>query len=108
MHPHRVECFRGSRDRHFAGRSLLWIAWNGEAVEAAAATTLINSEIGKVCIIAACGGSEMHCWLPLIREIENYAQAENCTRVRIYGRKGWLRALSGYEAKYIIMDKELS
>ena len=47
-------------------------------------------------------------WLPLIAEIENYARTEGCTRVRIYGRKGWLRALDGYEAKHIIMDKELS
>jgi hypothetical protein len=91
-----------------AGRSLLWIAWNGQAIEAAAATILINSEIGKVCIITACGGSNLPRWLPLIAEIENYARAEGCTRVRIYGRKGWLRALDGYEAKHIIMDKELS
>ncbi len=27
--------------------------------------------------------------------------------VRIYGRKGWLRILDGYEEKHIIMDKEL-
>src|SRR5689334_6763445 len=31
-----------------AGRSLAWIAWNGNAIEAAAATTLINSDLGKV------------------------------------------------------------
>jgi hypothetical protein len=90
-----------------AGRSLLWIAWNGQAVEAAAATILINSEIGKVCIITACGGAAMKRWLPLIKEIENYARDEGCTRVRIFGRKGWLRVLEGFEAKHIIMDKEL-
>jgi hypothetical protein len=91
----------------FAGRSLLWLAWNGRAVEAAAATILINSEIGKVCIITACGGTDMKRWLPLIGKIEKYARDEGCTRVRIFGRKGWLRVLEGYEAKYIIMDKEL-
>jgi hypothetical protein len=90
------------------GRSLLWIAWNGRAVEAAAATVLINSEIGKVCIITACGGNEMPRWLPLITEIENYAKHEGCTRVRIYGRKGWLHVLDGFEEKHIIMDKELN
>ena len=47
-------------------------------------------------------------WLPLIEKIENYARDEGCTRVRIFGRKGWLRVLDGYEAKHIIMDKELS
>ncbi len=76
-----------------AGRSLLWIAWDGQAIEAAAATILINSEIGKVCIITVCSGNEMCRWLRLIGEIENYAREEGCARVRIFGRKGWLRAL---------------
>jgi hypothetical protein len=45
-------------------------------------------------------------WLPLIDGIETYARAEGCTRVRIFGRKGWL--LHGFEERHIIMDKELS
>ena len=91
-----------------SGCGLLWLAWSGQAIEAAAATILINSEIGKVCVITVCSGRGMARWLPLITEIENYARAEGCVCVRIYGRKGWLRALDGYEAKHIIMDKELS
>jgi hypothetical protein len=59
MHPHRLECFADVESDILSGRSLLWIAWNGQAVEAAAATILINSEIGKVCIITACGGNDM-------------------------------------------------
>jgi hypothetical protein len=90
-----------------AGRSLLWMAWNGRTVESAAATILINSEIGKVCIITVCGGSDMKRWLPLIEQIEAYARAEGCKRVRIYGRKGWLQLLDGFEEKHVIMDKEL-
>jgi hypothetical protein len=90
-----------------AGRSLLWLAWNGRTVESAAATILDNTEIGKVCIITVCGGSDMRRWLPLINQIENYAKAEGCGRVRIYGRKGWLRVLDGYEEKHVIMDKKV-
>lgn len=90
-----------------SGRSLLWIAWNGEAIEAAAATVLINSETGKVCIITACGGREIDRWLPLIDGIEAYARNEGCARVRIYGRKGWQRVLEGFEQRHVIMDKEL-
>ena len=89
------------------GRSLLWVAWNGRTVESAVATILINSEIGKVCVITVCGGSDMKRWLPLIDQIESYARDEGCTRVRIYGRKGWLHVLNGYEEKHIIMDKGL-
>jgi hypothetical protein len=90
-----------------SGRSLLWIAWNGETIEAVAATVLINSEIGKVCIITACGGRGIARWLPLIGGIETYARDEGCARVRIYGRKGWRRLLEGFEQKHVIMDKEL-
>lgn len=90
-----------------AGRSLLWVAWDGHAVEAAAATVLINSEIGKICVITVCGGRGMERWLPLIGQIESYARNEGCARVRLYGRKGWLRVLDGYEQKYVIMDKEV-
>ncbi len=89
------------------GRSLLWLAWNGHAVEAVATTILISTEIGKVCIITACGGAGMKRWLPLIRQIESYARNENCRRVRIFGRKGWLRALAGYEQRNVILDQEL-
>jgi hypothetical protein len=90
------------------GRGLLWIAWDGRTIEAAAATVLIGTEIGKVCIITACGGHDMQRWLPLIDRIELYARAEGCRRIRIFGRKGWLRALQGFEQNHIIMDKELS
>lgn len=90
-----------------AGRSLLWIAWNGHAIEAAAATVLINSEDGKVCVITVCGGRGMRRWLPLARQIENYARDEGCVSVRIFGRRGWLRALEGYKQRYVIMEKEM-
>lgn len=91
-----------------SGRSLLWLAWNGQAIEAAASTVLINSDIGKVCVIAACGGTGMKRWLPLLDGIESYARDEGCTRVRIYGRKGWLRVLDGYREKHVILDKDLA
>ena len=90
-----------------AGNSLLWLAWNGLMIESAAATVIISTAIGKVCIITACGGSDMRRWLPLIDRIEAYARAEGCRRVRIYGRKGWLRVLNGYREEHVIMDKEL-
>ncbi len=90
-----------------SGRSLVWLAWNGSVIEAAAATSLINSDSGKVCVITLCGGQGMKRWLKLIERIEVYARDEGCTRIRIFGRKGWLRVLNGYEAKHVIVDKEL-
>ncbi len=90
------------------GDGLLWLAWNGSAIEAAATTSLIETDRDKVCILTACGGEEMRRWLPLMRAIEAYAKAEGCACVRIYGRKGWQRVLDGYQAKHVILEKDLA
>jgi hypothetical protein len=107
-HRTKLNAFADIEADILAGRSLLWLAWNGKTVDAAAATILINSEGGKVCIITVCGGSGMKRWLSLLGQIEIYAAGEGCTRLRIFGRKGWLRVLQGFEQQYVIMDKQLS
>ena len=91
-----------------AGRSLVWIAWHGNTIEAAAATVLINSDLGKVCVITLCAGRGMRRWLKLTERIETYARDEGCARVRIFGRKGWLRVLEGYAARHVVMEKKLA
>lgn len=90
-----------------SGRSLAWLAWNGSAIEAAAATSLINSDLGKVCVITLCAGHGMQRWLKLIERIEAYARDEGCAYLRIFGRRGWLRMLKGYEARHVVMEKRL-
>ncbi len=47
-----------------SGRILLWIACGGVAIESDAATAPIRSEIGKVCIITACGEHGIKRWSP--------------------------------------------
>ena len=103
----RLNAFADIEADILAGRSLLWVAWNGRAIRAAAATILIDTECGKVCIITVCGGNDMKRWLPLIGQIESYADREGCARIRIFGRKGWLRVLDGYKQRHVIMDKEI-
>jgi hypothetical protein len=95
-----------------AGDALLWIATSCEesrlVIDAVASTSLQQSEAGKTCVITACAGTNMSRWLPLISHVEAYAKGEGCIRVRIFGRKGWLRALQGYRATNVIIDKELT
>lgn len=90
-----------------AGKHLLWIAWNGQTVEAAATTQLINIVNRKICVIVACGGSDRKRWLPLIDGIEDFAKQEGCAEMRIYGRKGWERALKGYRSRHVVLGKDL-
>lgn len=90
------------------GRALLWIAWDGAAIEAAASTGLQQTDGGKVCVITACAGLNMVTWLPLIARIEAYARDEGCRCVRIFGRKGWVRVLDGYRQTHAVIDKRLA
>jgi len=89
-----------------AGDSLLWLAWSG-AIEAAVITSLIKTDTSKVCVLTACGGKDMRRWLALLETIEAYARAEGCSRMRIFGRKGWQRVLANYHTTNIVLEKDL-
>lgn len=89
-----------------SGMQLVWIAWDGKEV-LAAATTQIVKPLSKICVLTACSGYDRERWLPLFAEIEKYAENEGCSSMRIYGRKGWERVLTGYRAEHVILEKRL-
>lgn len=89
-----------------SGAQLLWLAWGG-TIEAAATTKLVQIGQHKICILVACSGQQRERWLPLFEKIEKYAKDEGCACMRIYGRKGWKRALSGYRVNHVILEKAL-
>jgi hypothetical protein len=102
-----------------AGGALVWIAWNGENIKAAAVTEIASANGERFCTIVACGAQtslrslrKLDCddrrqWLPLIAGLESYARAEGCAAMRIYGRRGWLRLLPDYRASRVLLEKEL-
>ena len=51
--------------------------------------------------------TDMHRWIRLLEGIENFARAEGCEATRIIGRKGWARVLTSYQAKRIVLEKDL-
>jgi len=85
------------------GDQLLWLAWDGQAIMAAATTQLLKG----VCVLTACSGHHRERWLPLLHGIEAYAARENCKTMRIYGRKGWQRVLDDYRVEWVVMEKQL-
>lgn len=90
----------------FTGNSQLWIVWSDErGCECAVVTGIVQH--CATCIIKACGGKGMEHWLGLLDEIEKWAKAQGCVRMRLFGRKGWRRVLKDYRVERIIMDKEL-
>lgn len=99
--------FRPVEASVLAGDALLWLAWDGERIDAAAVTELHESEWRRACVVVACAGLGMSDWLPLLGGIEAYAKAAGCSAMRIMGRKGWARVLPSYKAKRIILEKDL-
>jgi hypothetical protein len=124
-----LSSFRPVEANVLAGDALLWLAWDGAHVQAAAVTELHATEWRKACVIVACGAPSgrsrpsiaredgrqpplrramgMAAWLPLLAGIETYARAAGCACVRIMGRKGWARALPTYRTTRIVLEKEL-
>lgn len=84
------------------GDLLLWLAIS-DRIEAAAVTRKSRN----ICTLVACAGHQRDRWLPLFAKIENYAKAEGCKCVRIYGRKGWERVLKNYRAEHVILERQL-
>ena len=90
------------------GDALLWLAWDGARVIAAAVTELTAVGAVKTCTILACGGDGFCRFGHLLARLEDFARAEGCKRMRICGRPGWRRRLAGYRLKKIIIEKELT
>ena len=85
-------------------RALLWIGFDRDAnLIVSAGVTQLTTD--KVCTLVAYGGRrEDH----LLQTIEDYARAEGCTRMRVLGRKGWIRVLKNYHQPYVVLEKELT
>ena len=110
-----LSSFGPVEDSVLRGDALLWLALSHDGdrvrIDAAAVTELHRTEWRKVCVIVACGApsrlSDRRRWIRLLQGIEDFARAEGCSATRIIGRKGWARVLTSYQAKRIVLEKEL-
>lgn len=57
-------------------------------------------------IVAGAGSASYEAMRELHREIERWAASVGCSRMRLLGRKGWIRLL-GYRQTGIVAEKEL-
>jgi len=91
-----------------SGRALLWVVHSGGAsVDCAAVTQIQKTQSGTACMILTCGGAGAKRWIPLLREIEEYARAEGCGSVRFIGRKGWKRICPEYREIGAVFERKL-
>lgn len=95
------------RDDLKAAKKQLWgVQENGRVL--GIAITRVTGGV-KTCEIVAAAGTQTAAGQiqTLYEDIEQWAQAIGCVRMRILGRKGWLRALAGYKQVGVIIEKEL-
>ena len=89
------------------GKQLLWLAISGKSIEAAATTRLEKIDGRKICVLTACAGHHRERWIPLLQRLEAFATAEGCAVMRIFGRRGWHRALDGYHVEHVVLEKRM-
>jgi len=90
-----------------AGRSLLWVVWDGSGLLAAATTKIVNYPTKKACVVTSCGGRELPRWIAFINDLMNYAKSEGCAVMRISGREGWKAMLPDFRQPFIVLEKVL-
>jgi len=91
----------------FEGDGLLWCAVVDGDIQAAAVTVLCRTDRNLVCNITAVGGENRERWFDLLEEIEDWAKQEGAAKMRIFGRKGWLRLLKNYRAASVVLERAL-
>ncbi len=103
----RLSRWQSIADDILCGKSLLWLCVDKGKILCAGATSLQITDSGLVCVITACGGTDLKRWVHLLEKVEIYAKAEGCRCVRILGRPGWSRVLTGYDVKSVVIEKDL-
>jgi hypothetical protein len=101
--------FAEIRDAVLAGRALMWLALDNNRLLAVATTELRRTEHSLVCVITSCAGhlgDELH---RLLGGIEDFARAEGCDYVRLFGRRGWARKLKDhYVQRHVVLERQLT
>ena len=91
-----------------SGASTLWVMLIDHVIVAAATTEVTTYRHLSVSFL---GGSGMDLWLnEFINQLKIYANYNNCLKIELFGRKGWIRELKSFGFKqepYIAMSLEL-
>jgi hypothetical protein len=98
-----LSSFRPVEANVLAGDALLWLAWDGAHIQAAAVTELHATEWRKACVIVACGGPSGRSRPSIAREEHQGVDARLrglCRQPplrRAMGMTAWLPLLAGIE-----------
>ena len=92
------------KEKCLTGDLILWVVRNGKA---AIMLEVLEYPKGRCCDILTLAGYEIDSWLDELSEIEAWAKRQGCNKMTLTGRKGWVRMLSDYKIKEVVLEKEL-
>lgn len=81
----------------------LWTSENQGFIESAVVTAIQDG----YCLLLCAGGGNLNHWKHYLVVIEEWAKDNGVDEIRIYGRRGWLRALPGFRERWVEMVKQL-
>lgn len=87
----------------------LWVVSCKSIIHCAIITEVKQFPHQKHLNILFLGGDEMDKWIHLIEDMINRAKNNGCDAVKIYGRKGWEKALSkfGFKHSHTVLKRDL-
>jgi hypothetical protein len=94
-----------------AGQKQLWVLGTDEREIIAAATTSLQRfpsglVLANVLLLGGADNSVREL-LKMLPELESWAMAEGCNRIRFFGRKGWARHMGDYALANYVYTKEI-
>lgn len=90
-------------------RYRLWVGYKDKSPKLIVLSSVIDYGQRKIGYIEWIGGEDIYSFLPFLSFIEDWAFANDCSRLEIRGRPAWLRLLGplGYEQTHVVIGKSL-
>lgn len=91
------------------GDMQLWLA-NDEEVKGCCITEICESVRGRNCNLVVVAGDDFDAWAHLENDVAAWAKARGCKRLKIEGREGWTRRLSGsgWKTTNVTLEKDIA
>ena len=86
----------------------LFVGYNPKEIVYAAVTEILPYQKRKALRIVLMGGKDIDSWVDT-KIFERFARSQECDRIEIVGRKGWIKKLEtrGYKQTHYIVTKEI-
>jgi len=93
---------------HSKGEMIVWISWDGTAVEAVMVSQIHRFPRKTVCHVPYIAGKNMRAWKDEFQnKVERHAREVGAKTMHGAFRKGWVRA-AGYQLNGVLLKKELT